>query len=1020
MSEYNKGSEWRKWDLHVHTPSSLIQHYGGDTDEAWESFIKDLEELPTDFKVIGINDYIFLDGYKKVLEYKKNGRLQNIDLILPVVELRVDKFGNVGDEAWKKINFHIIFSNEVTATQIEQQFLNAIFHSYQLSPEYAELNFSGVITKESLADIGKKIKQSSSVTINGSDITVGFNNITYDYAKVLEALDFTSSKDKHITAVGKTEWDALRWDGSIGTKKTIINKADLVFISSESTDSFKLAKQKLADQNVNHLLLDCSDSHSLSTTQDSNGKFIKDRVGNCLTWIKSDPTFEGLKQIIYEPEERVFIGEKPPILDKVENNKTNYLKSLKIGQASATHSGDTWFKDVSIEFNKELVAIIGNKGSGKSGVADIIGLVGDTHTDKKHFSFLNKSKFLKGKLADKFNAQITWESDGKSDEVLLSGDLKTEQPESVRFIPQNYFEELTNEIEISKFQQVLEKIIFEYIPDAEKLEKSSFEELESYKAENVNRDIQTQKNSIQDINNRIIELEKKKHPDYIKKINGLIGKQEIDIKEQKKLLEELPEIKNPNESDKDSGQQNDVITQHDLKLDALKKTLKEKETEKSSITSRIEALKQFKRKIEQQKHTLDEFLQHNLGEANGYGLDIGKILKVEADYSSIDTLITSAVAELNRVNVYFETFESIIAKGAQSDNESLVYKIKILTDQLKAETDKLTGEEKEFQKNEQRKKEIAEIIQQLTGDDDSPEIETLNYYLKEKEFIENDLLNQLDVMRRDRVDKSLEIFKKKNELIELYNSFKESVDDKISQNKGLLKEYDIKIDSSFNLNTGFYADFLGFINQGRSGCFRGSEKGEEKIKAIVDDCGFNDESKIKTLLEVVIDSLEEDSAVISEQVNKEKLSAFYDYAFSLDYIKPKYELKLGGKILSQLSPGERGALLLIFYLMIDKEEIPLIIDQPEDNLDNESVYNMLSNFIKQAKKKRQIIMVTHNPNLAVGADAEQIIYVNIDKMNKNEFSFISGSIENPKINAKIIQILEGTKPAFDKRKLKYQ
>ncbi|TXL16650.1 hypothetical protein BMR03_16360, partial [Methylococcaceae bacterium HT2] len=156
------------------------------------------------------------------------------------------------------------------------------------------------------------------------------------------------------------------------------------------------------------------------------------------------------------------------------------------------------------------------------------------------------------------------------------------------------------------------------------------------------------------------------------------------------------------------------------------------------------------------------------------------------------------------------------------------------------------------------------------------------------------------------------------------------------------------------------------------------------------------------------------------QVNNDKLNSFYDYVFSLDYLKPKYELKLGGKVLGQLSPGERGALLLIFYLMIDKEEIPLVIDQPEDNLDNESVYNMLSKFIKQAKKKRQIVMVTHNPNLAVGADAEQIIHVCIDKTNKNEFSFVSGSIENPEINKSIVKILEGTKPAFDKRKLKYQ
>lgn len=236
----------------------------------------------------------------------------------------------------------------------------------------------------------------------------------------------------------------------------------------------------------------------------------------------------------------------------------------------------------------------------------------------------------------------------------------------------------------------------------------------------------------------------------------------------------------------------------------------------------------------------------------------------------------------------------------------------------------------------------------------------------------------------------------------------------------MLEYYDIKIDSSFYLNSNFYSDFLNFINQRKSGCFLGEEKGGNKIKSIVEDSGFSNENKIEILLTNIIDSLEENNTKISEQVNNDKLNSFYDYVFSLDYLKPKYELKLGGKVLGQLSPGERGALLLIFYFMIDKEEIPLVIDQPEDNLDNESVYNMLSKFIKQAKKKRQIVMVTHNPNLAVGADAEQIIHVCIDKTNKNEFSFVSGSIENPEINKSIVKILEGTKPAFDKRKLKYQ
>ncbi len=121
-----------------------------------------------------------------------------------------------------------------------------------------------------------------------------------------------------------------------------------------------------------------------------------------------------------------------------------------------------------------------------------------------------------------------------------------------------------------------------------------------------------------------------------------------------------------------------------------------------------------------------------------------------------------------------------------------------------------------------------------------------------------------------------------------------------------------------------------------------------------------------------------------------------------------------------LAPGKRGGLLLVFYLMLDRRDIPLIIDQPEDNLDNKSVYEILVKFLLKAKKRHQIIIVTHNPNLAVVADAEQIIHVGIDKKNGNDFDFVSGSIENPVTNALVLDILEGTRPAFDNRRLKYR
>lgn len=95
------------------------------------------------------------------------------------------------------------------------------------------------------------------------------------------------------------------------------------------------------------------------------------------------------------------------------------------------------------------------------------------------------------------------------------------------------------------------------------------------------------------------------------------------------------------------------------------------------------------------------------------------------------------------------------------------------------------------------------------------------------------------------------------------------------------------------------------------------------------------------------------------------------------------------------------------------------MDQPEENLDNQSVYELLVKYIKKAKKRRQIIIVTHNPNLAVVCDAEQIIYAKIDKTNKNAVSYKSGSIENPEINKKIVDVLEGTMPAFSNREAKY-
>ena len=401
------GSVWRKWDLHVHTPASVVHNYTGSPD-AWSAFLDDLEALPPEFKVLGINDYIFLDGYRRLLQEKSRGRLKNIDLLLPVIELRLDKFGGSSGKL-SKVNYHVIFSNELAPDVIEQHFLNALTQSYQVSPQYAAVTkkrWEALPTRKAIEDLGKLIIESVPQSEKGKfgpPLSEGFNNLCVSLKAVEDALKSHYFDKKALTAVGKTEWADIKWnDHSIAEKKNIINSADLVFIASASPEEWAHAKEKLTEGGVNDRLLDCSDAHWNTTSSD------KDRVGNCFTWIKADPTFEGLLQVLNEPDERVFIGELPPQLILVRKNTTKYINSIRIVRKSSANLSEIWF-DNTIPLNAGLVAIIGNKGKGKSALTDTIGLLCNTR-QHRDFTFLSPDSFCQPKdnKAKHFQATLSW------------------------------------------------------------------------------------------------------------------------------------------------------------------------------------------------------------------------------------------------------------------------------------------------------------------------------------------------------------------------------------------------------------------------------------------------------------------------------------------------------------------------------------------------------------------------------------------------------------------------------------
>jgi len=143
------------------------------------------------------------------------------------------------------------------------------------------------------------------------------------------------------------------------------------------------------------------------------------------------------------------------------------------------------------------------------------------------------------------------------------------------------------------------------------------------------------------------------------------------------------------------------------------------------------------------------------------------------------------------------------------------------------------------------------------------------------------------------------------------------------------------------------------------------------------------------------------------------------WLYSTDHVRVRYRIEYEGASITELSPGTRGIVLLLLYLALDLEDArPLIIDQPEENLDPRSVFTELVDLFREARTRRQVIIVTHNANLVVNADVDQVIVAACTKHGGGvppEFAYVSGGLEDPAIRAHVCDILEGGEIAFKQR-----
>ncbi|PJB96811.1 MAG: ABC transporter, partial [Nitrospirae bacterium CG_4_9_14_0_8_um_filter_70_14] len=139
-----------------------------------------------------------------------------------------------------------------------------------------------------------------------------------------------------------------------------------------------------------------------------------------------------------------------------------------------------------------------------------------------------------------------------------------------------------------------------------------------------------------------------------------------------------------------------------------------------------------------------------------------------------------------------------------------------------------------------------------------------------------------------------------------------------------------------------------------------------------------------------------------------------DLWFPEDSLDVQYSTSSDGRSFRSIqegSPGQKTAALLAFLLSYGEE--PLILDQPEDDLDNHLIYNLIVTQIRDVKQRRQLLVVTHNANIVVNGDAELVVA--LVARNGETQQECAGSLQERKVRETICTVMEGGREAFDQR-----
>ncbi|WP_414734185.1 TrlF family AAA-like ATPase [Corynebacterium lujinxingii] len=925
------GAVWRKWDLHVHVPNTRMNNQfdkvNGHTD--WDRFCKILQE--SDVEVFGITDYFSLDSFFEFKRHFEKLYPDSNKVFFPNLELRLDVAVHHSDS---NINAHLIFPPDIT-----QETVDLLLSHIPTSSQSGEGTRSKLLSEH---------KNSSEKVLKG--VTVNFEQCLHAIQETLDDVK-TGEYDSKVMIAFSGNKDGLSPGDFNDRKGQLIDNYDLHghVIFSNSTNAphwLDTSRGEGTGRNIKpHPTFYGSDAHSFEGLEKMLGKNGEDDDRRWeTTWVKAEPTWEGFRQTLAEPADRVRI--QPTIPDA----KNDYLIIESI-----EFSSPELFPD-KINLNPNLNAIIGSRSSGKSSLlAHIAHSVRPDETEaQQKLAGMDKPGPAAGFVWETNNSQlckVNWRDDNSGQGNIV-------------YVPQNFLNSLSDNAD-----EVTKRIRPAVRSANEELMKTFDSRVE-------------ERDSISRLIEELVQLWFQKSQEL-----GTSQKELGDFADRDALRAQHEKLKSDMAAMSVSANLNDKELEH---VAAVKETLGRKRISIENLKSRAASIRECL------TSTANTGTGSQTDDLVGVSLGIGT-MRAELSADQLEEIEDWRAEKQRELNSEFRMKMDALAESTESTLAS-----------SNEEVARVQRDNKDLFERFEKNAALVDLQKRIS------KIELDLDNLENKARRVADLTEEMRSLERE-IDAKIDERSAKESLLE--KEFNSGV---IPFADGLIFKVEISFspDQVNKCSAGFNARSKSdFITEDRCLDIRSAQ------------------ANVATFLhEVSTGSLKVKKEYEPESLARMILSARPEIRFAAEMDGDT----IGGFGSSTMTPGKQALFALTLILSDVGEDWPLLIDQPEDDLDSKSIYESVVQFLRRQKQRRQILMVTHNANLVVGADAELVIVANrhgVDRPNEDDrvFDYASGpleSIENvgstgfelDRLSTRdhVVEILDGGEEAFRKRQQRYQ